>query len=72
MGMNPFMMGGAPGYGMPYGAPPPPPAGSNPFNPFNEGGTAAGGAPGPAFVGQRLENDPLNELTAELLGAKPK
>jgi hypothetical protein len=68
---NPFMQ---PGFGgMPpaatYGAAPPPP--SNPFNPFNEGGAAAATAGG-TFVGQRMENDPLNELTAELLGALPK
>lgn len=72
--MNPYMMAG--GYGMPpvpYGAPAPAAGGHNPFNPFNEGGASAGGAaPGGAFVGQRLENDPLNELTDELLGARPK
>jgi hypothetical protein len=69
--MNPFMMGGG-AYGVPpYGAPPAAPAASsNPFNPFNEGG--AGASAGGAFVGQRLENDPLNELTDELLGARPK
>jgi hypothetical protein len=63
MGMaNPFMPGG--GFGMPpnpYGAPAAPiptPSANNPF------------ADTP-FVGQRMENDPLNELTRELLGAKP-
>jgi hypothetical protein len=73
MGMNPYMMGGYGGMTpAPYGLPPATPApASNPFNPFNEGGAAAGGA-GAAFVGQRLENDPLNELTDELLGTRPK
>lgn len=71
--MSPYMMGG--GYGMqPYGMPPPAPAApaSSPFNPFNEGGAAVVGGGGGAFVGQRMENDPLNELTEQLLGAKPK
>jgi len=84
MGMNPFMLGGG-GYGMPhppYGMPPPaalasPRGGANPFsanNPFSDGGASggAGGTGGGAFVGQRMENDPLNALTDELLGARPK
>jgi len=64
MGMNPFMPGGF-GAPHPYGAMQPPaplPTPSALNNPFAD----------TPFVGQRMENDPLNELTQELLGAKPK
>lgn len=74
MGMNPFIMGSSGGYGgapAPYGMPAPATSSNNPFNPFNDGG-AVGASTGGAFVGQRLENDPLNSLTEELLGAMPK
>lgn len=66
------------GYGAPYGTPQLSPAaagGANPFgssNPFADAPAAPAGGAGGAFVGRRLDNDPLNELTSDLLGALPK
>jgi hypothetical protein len=76
MGMNPFTMGG--GYALPpspYGpalALPPAPGALSPTNPFADGGGGAAGSGGGAFVGRRMEDDPLNALTEGLLGALPK
>ncbi|GBF95458.1 hypothetical protein Rsub_08420 [Raphidocelis subcapitata] len=85
MGVNPFMPGGASAsqqlqpYGSlaPFAAAAPAATGAapaNPNNPFANGGAGGGGGNGGggAFVGKRLEGDPLNELTEQFLGPRPK
>ena len=77
MGFSPFMPGGAfaPQQLQPYGAPAPfaAPAAAIPSNPFADGGAGGGGGGGGGtFVGKRLEADPLNELTEQFLGPRPK
>ena len=74
--MNPFMVSPR-GYGPPppFGLPSPAAAGptgaggAGVTNPFAD--SPGGGGGSSAFAGQRLEGDPLNSLTDELLGSLP-